>query len=198
MYIRVGWGRCRKDSFSICLIDGFWLSRWNVYCPQIHSLDLANAGAAEQLLGSSSTLSVSGDEETNPSCRYPHCCSEECSDFSLRVVRGPECSHPPAVWGRFAEHPHTSCLLIKKYSIYLLAEGSVWMNTFFNIYRTFLSSRNKTPITRLSMTQSREWPFTSLSIHNKWDWLILCRFFFYGLWSFPKYLLSFIKLILIF
>lgn len=41
---------------------------------------------------------------------------------------------------------------IKKYSIYLLAEGCVWMNTFINIYRTFLSSRNKTPIKRLSMT----------------------------------------------
>lgn len=83
----------------------------------------------------------------------PSAVLRERSDFSFRVVREPEVVILPLFGVDLQNIPTLAASFgLKKYSVDLLTGGSVKMSTFINIYRTFLSSRNKTPIKRLSMT----------------------------------------------
>lgn len=81
----------------------------------------------------------------------PSAVLRECLDFSFRVIREPECSHPRELLFEVSLQSIptlAASFCIKEYSVYFLPGGSVKMNTCINIYRTFLSPRNK----RLNMT----------------------------------------------
>lgn len=82
----------------------------------------------------------------------PSAVLRERSDFSFRVVREPEVVVLPLFGVALQNIPTLAASFGIKYSVDLLAGVSVKTSTFINIYRTFLSSRNKTPIKRLSMT----------------------------------------------